>query len=126
MSGDVILLKITTGQLSGLSNAKLQKLGPRVDAWLADAWPEWRRYAPDARLAELREILALAASSGMAMETDYALFAWVLLNSDTPWRTLVRRGSVAEALDAPDWAPQSKLVHLHALAGAPEFPEPVA
>ena len=62
----------------------------------------------------------------MRIETDYALFAWILINVGRNWKAFADRPEVRAVLQDPAWRPDGKVMQLYEMAfdapAAPELP----
>jgi len=109
------LLKISTQSFDALGRERFKAFAPRVDGWLQQVSPGWSARPPALRLDLLDRLLLRADRAGMKVETDYALFALICINSGTDPEGFAERRDVDEVL-AADWAAASKVMRLYEIA----------
>ena len=109
------MLKINAAQMEALRQVQLRRFAPRLDVWLKQSSPGWAEREPQERIEILEEMLRVADRSGLAVETDYALFALIALNSGPNWRSFIGRSEVKELLEGA-FDPQVKVMRLYELA----------
>lgn len=104
--------------LDRMTDDRVRQLAKKVAAWLPGELPGWRAAPGSPGWQELEDVLRVGRDCGMSVETDFALFALLLLGRGK-WRDFVAEADVQEMLRAPQIDPPSKLMWLEDRAALP-------
>ncbi len=120
------MIEISPSIVSAMQSGHFKDLEQKVFDWLCTELPSWTSQPLDHRQNDLRAIIEDGRSTGMSVETDFALYALLMILPGGHWRDIRDHHQVAEALTLRDVTAPNKLMWLegwlaergHRLAGA--------
>lgn len=106
------MIMILPSAVSAMESDRFVEMESRIDNWLCSELPTWSNNREDVRRRDLHEIVQDGRANGMSVETDFALYALLMLIPGVNWRDIREQPQVAEALVLPDVTAPTKLMWL--------------
>lgn len=106
------MLRVSSQTFERYERDAHRSIGPRLDAWLAEHALGWSTQPAARRSDEVHAMLDLARQSGMKVERDCAVLAYICVSIGPDWRRVLSEGEVGRMLADPQWEPEAKLLAL--------------
>lgn len=103
------MLSISPSIIKKFEHARLRDLESRLYPWLCSEVAGFAALDPMMARDELHLLLKEAEQADLDVETDFALFAYLLLQDGVNWRTVLAQRNVQDALTIEGVTPSSRL-----------------
>lgn len=112
------MLIVSDAMFASAQQGAVDDLLPKIDRWLTSNLPYWRTAPSDQRHRTLHAVLKDARDVGMEVETDFALYALLMLERGPDWRSLRAEAHIDKALRDHRLNARSKLLYVEDLSAS--------